>query len=622
MDTTNRSERLLIELRTGTQSSVADALRCLPSILCLIAAGIWLVRPEVGPWPLILVALALVARRLTTHVWGLSTPFDRPLLLFVLAAALGAWNATSQQAGWNRFWLIIAGVTVYIGIVYAPVEVEFRGSKRISPVRAFLIILPAAISVYSLLTTDWMQWAQKLPWLNPWRSWIIMLRPAFSGITLHPNVVGGVLAALVPLQLAALLSVKRSRTQTLLGALCLGLSVLGLFMSASRGAWLALAIVLAAWGLWWFSGQVGNRRKGLSDPRLRRTLWVVALSGVVVTLCVVVFVMLSRGQMRDLDGRLALWRNSLDLALDYPLSGLGLASFEMPYSSYVLLVHVGYLTHAHNLLLDVWLGQGLLGLLGFGWLLAVAVRTGQSASPWRNAAFASLVVILLHGLLDDAFYGYDGRAVVLLFVPFALLATPVAVSKDDHRQQATSERRRLNTLALLCGVAGVLAVAALLLPGGRALIQANLGALAQTRAELSAYQWPAWPIQDALRRSPEVDLAPAIAHYQVALTLNPRNVAANRRLGQIELSKGQYDAARQHLETAFENVPGQRATRQMLGESYAITGDVERAVSLWRTVDVSQGQLTARQWWYEYIGEGLRARRIAEASSVPLSQQQ
>ena len=109
MDTTNRSERLLIELRTGTQSSVGDALRCLPSILCLIAAGIWLVRPEVGPWPLILVALALVARRLTTHARVLGTPFDRPLFFFVLAAALGAWIAYSQQAGWNRFWLIIAG---------------------------------------------------------------------------------------------------------------------------------------------------------------------------------------------------------------------------------------------------------------------------------------------------------------------------------------------------------------------------------------------------------------------------------------------------------------------------------------------------------------------------------
>jgi O-antigen ligase len=615
LNTTSSSNSLLIGFRTGAESSVGNALGCLPSALCLAASGFWLARPELGPWPLILVALALVVQKLMTHARILSTPFDRPLLLFVLAAALGTWIAYSQQAGWNKFWLIIAGITVYIGILYAPAEINFRGSRRISPVRAFLIILPAAISAYSLLSTDWTPWAQKLPWLTPWRSWITTLRPTFAGYTLHPNAVGGVLAALIPLQLAALLSVKRSAAQTMLGALCLGLSFLGLFLSATRGAWLSLALVLAAWGLWSLSGCAKDRRRSFSDPRARRALWAGALSVVVVMLLVARIATLPRAEMSELVGRLALWRNSLDLALDYPLSGLGLASFEMPYSSYVLLVHVGYLTHAHNLLLDVWLGQGLLGLLALGWLLIVAVRTGQM-SPWRNAAFASLAVMLLHGLMDDAFYGYDGRAVVLLFVPFALLARPGAVSEADDRLQATSERRRLNRPAILCGVTAALAVAALLLPGGRALIQANLGTLAQTRTELSAYQWPVWPIQDALRRSPAVDLAPAIAHYQAALALDPRNVTANRRLGQIELSRGQYDAARQHLEAAFAAAPGQRATRQLLGESYAIAGEVERAASLWRTVDTDQGQLTIRQWWYEHIGEAARAQSITEAAKL------
>ena len=275
-----------------------------------------------------------------------------------------------------------------------------------------------------------------------------MLRPTFSGYDLHPNVAGGILAALIPLQLAALFSVKRSGVRIWLGALCLGLSALGLFMSAARGAWLALAIVLIAWGLWWVSGQVGHRRKG--GFRIRDCAmpsWAV--------------VVINRGRddlrrgrrdavsesrLANWTGGLTLWRNSLDLALDYPLSGLGLASFEMPYSSYVLLVHVGYLTHAHNLLLDVWLGQGLLGLLGLGWLLAVAVRTRRQASPWRHAAFASLAVILLHGLLDDAFYGYDGRGVVLLFVPFALLARPVTVPGVLTRsRQPQRGRRRMSS---------------------------------------------------------------------------------------------------------------------------------------------------------------------------------
>ena len=33
----------------------------------------------------------------------------------------------------------------------------------------------------------------------------------------------------------------------------------------------------------------------------------------------------------------------------------------MAYASYALLTHVGYVTHAHNLLLDVWLSLGASG---------------------------------------------------------------------------------------------------------------------------------------------------------------------------------------------------------------------------------------------------------------------
>jgi predicted Zn-dependent protease len=111
----------------------------------------------------------------------------------------------------------------------------------------------------------------------------------------------------------------------------------------------------------------------------------------------------------------------------------------------------------------------------------------------------------------------------------------------------------------------------------KSMVQANLGALLQTRAELSAYRWPAYPLQDALRRQapvslPAVDLAPAIARYRAALALDLTNAAANRRLGQIELSQGDYVAAQAHLEAAYRTAPGQQATRQLLGESYAIAG--------------------------------------------------
>ncbi|PKO20223.1 MAG: hypothetical protein CVU38_21270 [Chloroflexi bacterium HGW-Chloroflexi-1] len=339
--------------------------------------------------------------------------------------------------------------------------------------------------------------------------------------------------------------------------------------------------------------------------------------------------------------RLTLLRNSLDLALDYPFTGLGLAGFRMAYSSYVLLMHVAHTIHSHNLFLNLWIEQGLPGLVIFLWLLAAAI--GSGVRSWRTevgekrpgagfrllapdcrfAALTTLVVIVLHGLVDDAFYG--SRGVLLLFLPFAVMARADMGVGDQgsgiRERKATGERCGnpapfilTSALAWALAWALALALALALFPPARAAFQANLGAVDQTRAELSVYHWPAWQFQDELRRSAQIDLASAIARYDAALALEPGNATANRRLGQIQLSLGQYAAARRHLEAAYAAAPTQRATRQLLGESYAIAGETEQAAALWRTVDVSQGQLDLRRWWYGYLGEQQRAAWIGEAA--------
>ena len=141
----------------------------------------------------------------------------------------------------------------------------------------------------------------------------------------------------------------------------------------------------------------------------------------------------------------------------------------------------------------------------------------------------------------------------------------------------------------------------------------------QTRAELRVYEWPKWPIQDALRRQAPGSrarrwiLAPAIARYRAALALDADNVTANRRLGQIDSIAGRYDAARATWRPPTARRPYQRATRQLLGESYALAGDAGRAVALWRTMDLTQGQLALREWWYGAIGETANQQRITQA---------
>jgi len=325
------------------------------------------------------------------------------------------------------------------------------------------------------------------------------------------------------------------------------------------------------------------------------------------------------------DGRAELLRNSLDLAWDTAFTGIGLGGFQMAFSSYILLLHVGHTYHSHNLFLNVWLEQGLLGLGALVWLLLAAVvawrrvrRLGEGqGKAWAAAALAAIAVIAVHGMVDDAFYG--SRGVLLLFVPFALLTRAQADAVWSAYEPPTLTEVLMSRNGF---IAGALLASVLLLgltPPVRSQFQANLGALSQTQAEMSVYEWPTWPIQDALRRDigtgpGPVDLRAATGHYEAALAIDPNNEVANRRLGQIALSRGDYPAAGELLVAAYYNDYTNRAARQLYGEWLAIDGRADRAKAVLRTVDVSAGQLDARAWWYESIGEMEKAAAIRDAA--------
>ncbi len=310
--------------------------------------------------------------------------------------------------------------------------------------------------------------------------------------------------------------------------------------------------------------------------------------------------------------RLTTWRKMALLVGDYPFTGSGLVGTAMVYSTYVHLVHVPYLLHAYHLFLQVAIEQGLLGVVGLAMLAILAV---WYSGPWRAerwtiqraAVHASVLTFLVYGMLDSE--AYTGIFVPVLFLP--LIATFALIPDSDRRSSKRLIALQVGGLTAL--VAGLL-LAVIGVPQVQARWHANLGSVYQTQVELKGYQWPTIPIQDEIRRMRARELAPAFAHFQAALELNPDEPVANRRLGQMELSLGRYDEAQQHLERAYRVDPLHRATRQMLGEIYAITGQVAEAARLWRTIDLKDAQLEIRSWWYQYIGEEERADRIRMAT--------
>lgn len=326
-------------------------------------------------------------------------------------------------------------------------------------------------------------------------------------------------------------------------------------------------------------------------------------------------------------GRLELWRESLALGRDYYFTGSGLGMTAMVYSTYVLSMRVPYWYHAHNLYLQIALEQGVLGLLAFlGMalpLLGTLVITYRNSGPYSRwfclATLTTLIAVLSYGLLDAEIYATT--MVTTLFIPLGFaLALHWALL---NRQQNLSNSQTLRPSSLVLGGSGVVPVVALIVlciwPGAFEKFYINFGVLTQTKAELSRYRWPIWPIQDELRRREAVDLSAAIAYYQAALALDPRNATAHQRLGQIALSRGDYPAALKHLHQAYMVEPNRGALHRLLGEVYAVTGDPARAAMLWQTVDMEYGQIEDRLLWYGYLNAKQEVDWIQQAlARIPL----
>lgn len=527
------------------------------------------------------------------------------LALYLISALVGAMISYNQSVAWERFTVIALGIVLGSALMWLPEKIKLLG-REVAPLQIFFAGLPLGLLIYFGLTNDWTARLGKLAQFDAVLAALAAWQPQWPGIRLDSNTLGGLLAALLPLQFGAVLQIEK---KVGLKILLIGASLAGLVFSESRGAWLALAIVLSGAVLWQASGFIAARRWASQKRQAQ-----IALSITVLVLIAAVGVAWLMPQVQWLlamrNDRVMVWQNSLALVSDYPFTGIGLGGFDMAYSSYVLLLHVSHTIHAHNLYLDIWLEQGIFGLVILVGLVGVSIAAFRVSllqervtAPWQLFAFAALAAILLHGWVDDPFYGYGAKAIPFLFLPFGVLA------RQERQGENRLARARLAWLGGGVAIIGLLALA-IFTPAMRAMFLANLGALSQTQAELSVYQWPRVQIQDDLRRSDKIDLAPAMVWYASALAIDPLNATANRRLGQIELARGHYADAQYYLERALRAAPDQRATRQLLGEVYAIGNEAERAGALWQTIDVSNDQLAIRAWWYEHIGEPENAARM------------
>lgn len=248
----------------------------------------------------------------------------------------------------------------------------------------------------------------------------------------NANMVGGTLAAVVPLALALLSS--QTRALRAVGGFAL-VPLLGMqLLLQARGAILALVVgilVYASLYKRWFLAVA---------PIL--VLAVLLLNGLVPKLLPKTVNADAVSNLLSLEGRQVVWEFAAKQLVREPL-GIGVDG----YRRYADNLASDSLTlpqrqHAHNIYLQVGLDTGFIGLASFCVLLAFALYAAWHA--YRNAVkrelaaglLAALVIVMLHGLLEPNMWG--NKAGVVLW---SLLGMAVGLSKFGarrrHRQRGT-----------------------------------------------------------------------------------------------------------------------------------------------------------------------------------------
>jgi hypothetical protein len=316
--------------------------------------------------------------------------------------------------------------------------------------------------------------------------------------------------------------------------------------------------------------------------------------------------------------RIRLQRDSLHLARDYVFTGAGLGMFPMQYSVYALLIHVFHTIHSHNLLLNVLIEQGMLGLVAYLLMTATcvvaAVRCLRSASPGRGviieAGVASLVIAIVHGVVDDPLYG--ARAILLLLMPVGIIMA--GAGSHVYARDPAPVRRRWALALLVTATFAILATVAM-----RPILAAwyaNAGALAQAKVELAAYDPEHWydPTIDEVRQQQDLDGAERL--LETALAIYPKNRTAHQRLAAIALARAQYTDALDHMNAAWDAGHRDSVTRLLLGDALVAAGQTERAADVVRGLPWARPRLLG-QGWYRYRAAG-DYRRVADAAATIL----
>lgn len=363
-------------------------------LLLLLAPLLIFPQPAVAPWLLGLIPLLWACRWVAQGRLTVRTPLDVPLLILLIMTLVGLAAAYDPARSLPKVCGLLLGVALFYAMVNG-----IRTRRGLWLAAALILAGGAAMAAASLVGAHWA--GRKSPLLFPFLSAVYERVPTLlQGVPraergFNANQVAGALTLFVPLAAVLLLHAFRRRSSPILLhvlltlglAAALGLTAFTLLLTQSRMAYVAVSLALL------LSGATLGRWP-------RRVVLVLLLVGIgllvyhgpdrVGQALFGVPNLESLAEETSWVGRVEIWRRSLRVIRDHPLTGIGFdALFPVIHARYpTFLIPAGRdATHAHNLFLQTGLDLGLPGLAAFAWLLLAF--WWMMAQVWRRAPSAA-----------------------------------------------------------------------------------------------------------------------------------------------------------------------------------------------------------------------------------------
>ena len=386
------------------------------------------------------------------------------------------------------------------------------------------------------------------------------------------------------------------------GAVVVALSI---FLSLSRGGILSLCVSLSLMGFL-LSRRIRTRKGGLLFiATVIIILYAVGWFGWTPVFERFRAIRTLQGEISEL--RLDIWKDSLSMVRNFPLTGTGAGSFMHAYPAYRTIRSEGIADHAHNDYLELLTDGGVIGAGLFAWFMAAVLTQSYQAflkrkDPYARhlfaGALAGVTAFLLHGMTDFNFFiGANG---LYLFLLLGLVVNAANFPAAGEQQSPLFTGGHSLRKIIAWGFGGLLLLSVLFHTGQMlsSLLRTETSRITLSKASPDTLAY----MRDTLVRASFLDpLEPshrywlgrtaaglsdhvsAQRNYLSAVRLSPSNAVYLQALGSALEKTGDTTGARKLFAESVTRARTDTAAIRQYGSFLLRTGKKEDALSQFRT---------------------------------------